>query len=563
MKGIDYKDFKKVSSDKKSTVLRHSKGHELKIAHNALSSNHKAALDKLPVMMAEGGETDNSVSTKEAAPVQIYVGGQPAAPQAQQPVVEQAQSNREEQAAEAQAQSAHKFGMPPAMVKGINQYPVPEAQKTLAPQAPVPQQTLAPARGPSATPAQPVPEQPMAAAESAIEPAPAAAPEQSEYQKSYADYKQEHQTEFAQQDAAFNQDLTNGHIQPKTYHDLFAKKDTLGKIGAIFGLMVSGAGAGLTHQPNAVLQMMDNQIKQDLEAQMKSKDNAQNFLKINQQQQVNMAQIEQLKHVGKLTDAQAQAEITKANLNAFTLSQLQANRAALHNQTQMVAKMPEGPMKEQAKQALAMMGTAVTNENANLADIASSKMALMSQLGMGGSGDTTALRMMGMKDLAENIEHKTIPGVGRATRDVPEAKRAEIQAMDTLDYKVKDILKFAKENKGSLNPNVLSKGAQKAEELINFYNQSIEGGALTEGRLGWFKEQIKKNPTSIFQDILGNNAKLKEIMESNASRRDIALKGLGIKTPEHKDQHQQAMEWAAKNPDDPRAKRILQLNGRE
>lgn len=79
------------------------------------------------------------------------------------------------------------------------------------------------------------------------------------------------------EDMAFHQDLNNGQIQPETYHSLFAKKDTLGKIGTLFGLLLSGAGSGLAHQPNAVMDMMDNQIKNDLEAQKTNQGNKLNW----------------------------------------------------------------------------------------------------------------------------------------------------------------------------------------------------------------------------------------------------------------------------------------------
>lgn len=66
---------------------------------------------------------------------------------------------------------------------------------------------------------------------------------------------------------ALGNDISTGKITPKTYHDLYESKSTLGKIGTLFGLMLSGAGSGLTHQPNAVLGMMNDTINRDLDAQ--------------------------------------------------------------------------------------------------------------------------------------------------------------------------------------------------------------------------------------------------------------------------------------------------------
>src|SRR3954469_15687420 len=56
--GIDFSRFKKVSSDKVSTTLRHNQGHEIKVAHKPLSPKFKEQLDRLPMYMAEGGDTE-------------------------------------------------------------------------------------------------------------------------------------------------------------------------------------------------------------------------------------------------------------------------------------------------------------------------------------------------------------------------------------------------------------------------------------------------------------------------------------------------------------------------
>ncbi len=93
------------------------------------------------------------------------------------------------------------------------------------------------------------------------------------------------------EDDAMAQDLASGHIEPKTYADLYNSKDTLGKIGTMFGLIAGGVGSGLTGQPNALLKMMDKTIDRDLDSQKTSASNRQNFYKIRQQQYLNQAQI--------------------------------------------------------------------------------------------------------------------------------------------------------------------------------------------------------------------------------------------------------------------------------
>lgn len=88
-------------------------------------------------------------------------------------------------------------------------------------------------------------------------------------------------------------DIASGAIQPKTYKDLFADKGTLGKIGTIFGLMLSGAGSGLTGQSNALLDMMNKQIENDLQAQKENKSGARNFISLEAQRRLQKAQVEQ------------------------------------------------------------------------------------------------------------------------------------------------------------------------------------------------------------------------------------------------------------------------------
>jgi hypothetical protein len=99
------------------------------------------------------------------------------------------------------------------------------------------------------------------------------------------------QAEYMQHANQTSADLANGHIQPETYSDLFAHKSTLGKIGTLFGLMLSGAGSGLAHQPNMLMDMMNKEIDRDLDAQKSSALNAQNILRINQQDALNKTNI--------------------------------------------------------------------------------------------------------------------------------------------------------------------------------------------------------------------------------------------------------------------------------
>lgn len=184
------------------------------------------------------------------------------------------------------------------------------------------------------------------------------------------------------------QDLMEGQIHPKTYGDLFASKDTLGKIGTMFGLLLGGAGSGLTGQPNALLKMMDKTIERDLDAQKTSAANRQNFYKIRQQQVMNEAIVKRYAAENGLTRAQAKEVLAKAgmadlelgqakqvlgdmgggltpaeNVKVDTLTTMDGQLSALHQLDSRVQGMPESPQKQNAVSALQWMANEVINKD--------------------------------------------------------------------------------------------------------------------------------------------------------------------------------------------------------
>lgn len=427
--------------------------------------------------------------------------------------------------------------------------PAPEPAPSPSPSpAPMVSEQMAPEQAdtaPEAVKPEPVAQQPEKPVEQPAE-QPVEQPKKTPLE-AFQEHKDASAQELFPEAQAFQADLDNGHIQPKTYSDLFAKKDTLGKIGTLFGLLVGGAGSGLSGQPNALLEMMNKEIERDLDAQKQSVVNKQNYLKINQNNIYN----------------RAQAGLTKveADTKAYALARVQMNYAALHNLAVNAMKLPPGPQRDQAMNTLAMLNQSVQNENYNIIDRATTASALGKTM-FGGNGENTAIMKSGLmgpeaKEMGTDIEHKTIPGIpGRAARPIDKSDRDQVVAMKVLGDKVRDVLDFAKKHKGSINPNIIREGAQKSEELVNFYNQSL-GGALTGYKLPWLQQQIGKNPTSLFQDILGSNARLKEIERSNAQRMGTLLQSYGFKTEAPKAEQKSNEPVKSKS-----GKEIIQKNGK-
>jgi hypothetical protein len=358
------------------------------------------------------------------------------------------------------------------------------------------------------------------------------APDRTPIQQAQETPQQATSRELQQEAMNWEHDLVNQHVTPETYHDLFAKKDTLGKIGSLFGLLVAGAGSGLTHQPNAVIQMMDNEINRDLDAQKASKSNAQHFLQLNYQHELQQAQARGL-------DASAWSTRQDALNKAYALSRMQANLTGMHSLIKLVNQYPEGsPQRQQAQQALSIMYPQMTAENSNIADrYAAAKM--ISGAGSAAPGSEQAFQNRQHALIASGSPQASaqanqeaarhIPGVpGMASKDLTEDDRQTIVNHQILDNKLKDLISYAQQHKGSVNPAVLQQAAQKAHEATSFYNKTVDGLGMTPGRMNWLDEQIKKNPTSIIQQLLGNNQRLQEIENSNGTRMNLRLKNMGF-----------------------------------
>ncbi len=169
-----------------------------------------------------------------------------------------------------------------ALVKDLEDVPTEEEVSTPEEPAAETPDVEAPVAPAAAQPAAPVVQQPAA---------PAEIPEAEEQPPVVPKTPQQIGAERTQQDLQFWEDAEKGRVHPKTMADMFHEKGTLGKMGTLFGLMLAGAGSGLAHQPNALLEMMNKELDRDLDAQKHSKENAMNYFRLQQAHDINQAQI--------------------------------------------------------------------------------------------------------------------------------------------------------------------------------------------------------------------------------------------------------------------------------
>ncbi len=431
---------------------------------------------------------------------------------------------------------------------GMNADPYQAPQPPVAPQAQPVESTQQEAPTPASPAAAPQPQAPA--------PAPVKPP-------SLISNPADVAAQFKAENAAWGTDLQQGHITPETYESLFAKKDTLGKIGTIFGLMMSGAGSGLTHQPNAMLEMMNKQISNDFDAQKESATNARNYYQLNMQHQKQMSDIKKQDYDNALTQAQTlqvpiQSQLYKAQTRAFdaetaikarTNSMLNMNSAALQSLVDEVNKSPPGsPERANAEQKLALVATAVNNENYSLIDRGVAQIAFMhavtganggaSGVGQGDTDekqfqkDQLLLRMNGHKDLADDNESKHIPGIpGKASAALPEEVKTKVQSGKELIEVLNRLEAFTNKHAGTLpdspkNVAIINQGRTLADSARRAYQQAQFGGVFRDSEKG-FIDQAIPDPTQFLPEAR-TLSKIKTIQSEAQQRTNSLLKSRGL-----------------------------------
>lgn len=335
--------------------------------------------------------------------------------------------------------------------------------------------------------------------------------------------------ELMTEDKNLKADLDNGHITPLHYSDLFSKnadgsdRSTMGKVGTLFGLMLSGMGSGLSHQPNMLMSMMDNEIKRDLEAQQNSTSNKQNLLRINQQALLNKAQ------TGVLTEDMK----AKALANTY----MQENRFNLDNLVRQNNKLPEGSKERMAgDQLLAILSQGVEKKNMSIAAQTGMASALRNMtFGQNGQMNTTAMKsgMLGpeMQKMGEDIETKSIPGfAGQATASLQPGEKAELRSGAVFDSAIKDLISWTKSHPKGAIPGTPEDqmGRAVAGIVQGKLREATNGGVYKSGEQDFINKLIPEDPTKAFNTyrVL---PRIQAVQKEMASQTDAKAKSYGLK----------------------------------
>lgn len=568
MKGLNLSKFKKVSDSDSHAIFRHENGSELKIAKAGLSPKMRQGLAELPVHRADGDPDGTPSSLKAPAedngtpqslqqpsaqpspqsPVNININSGPTPQQGpQQPQMRDADGGIQTPEGKPGVMDRMKqwYADNEDQIKGYfdpNNAAKPDQfgnAANSAPPVPATPGGQVAANGPGLQGAAPPPgaqdpnaasqgQPPMVQAAPAPMPQPSSGMPQNPQQQKYQDTM----NKLMDESNAVMADYKNGHITPETYHDLFAKKDTLGKIGTVFGLMLSGMGSGLTGQPNAVMGMMDRQIQNDLEAQKNTKEGQRNFLNLSHQM---LAAQSQSKHLDMETAIQAR---TLANMNA--------NQAALHHLVELSKQYPVGsPQWHQAQQTLTMLSQGVQSENYRLADRAAAASAYYSTIfggqGQGGGADDqTGQRLQAMRmfapEKAKELEERYVPGIGVSSVKVPDNVRQEMASKQNLIKTATDLMDYSKTHSNIIPGTPEYRyGVAKSMAVQQQVREGMLGTVFRESEKPLLEKFVNENPAGAFK-AFNTQPKLRAILDNAQMSLNTTKKMYGF--PESSGQQQ-------------------------
>lgn len=320
---LDLSKFKKISSDKKITVLRHEDGHEIRLAHNALSDKVRNQLDSLksevnvprrkilPKKMADGGEVEDAPSDMDSSGPDNQGGFQTVDTPKQGPlqaerVLEQDQESMPKIPAEDDQAGLLGSSIPPQEPQDAGLAAQAQEDSSTPPPPSVQSQGVSP------TPTlgssyekqlKGIDQQANASAQMAMD-----------QSKIHADAIKNQQQAIGHYQASYNalnkerldhiKDVKANRIDPEAYWKNHSK------VNAAIGIMM--AGFNPTNRPNGVVEYLNKQIDDNIKSQEANLNSEHSLLKANMQQ------------FGNLKDATNMTRIMQADLVTHQLQEAAA-----------------------------------------------------------------------------------------------------------------------------------------------------------------------------------------------------------------------------------------------
>jgi hypothetical protein len=569
---LNTKQWKKVKADDSYTYFQDSKRNELKIAHTTLSPKYRADLAALPIHMADGGEAKKEdeeikdIELKDPDPEEKtpeYRGLEPLPASTPPPEMNSPQDNPFMQS-QVPGQDQFKQQMASAPQSSIGGAATADA----LPQAPAAAQPT-PVSLASDTPASTVPltgEQPapvaaapkdeltqakdaqaqqmtgMAMEEAAI--AKQAKAEQAAAQQSFK-MQQHIASEFEQQNnklmqeqMSIYQDMKDGHIDPeRVWHE----RSTAGKVATIVGIIASGWGAGLSGQENQAIKMLNQEIDRDVDAQKANLSHKGNMLAaISNQMGSLRAGTEMMRNIQVGMAASKMQEAAAAAKDPLAKARLMQNMGIL--QQQFLATN----QKIAAQMTVDKLSAAANSDPSKASEL------------------LNAMRKVN-PEAAKALEEKYVDGMGFArTAEGAKELRETVGAKNDVDSGVKRLLEINKISGKSMSPSLRAESEAISTGLMGPLRHMMGMKTLTESDIVLLDKMLK-DPTHMTSLAASNRVTLETLMKRMDQGLAAKAQANGISykpAPSTEDKQKEFTAWAKANPNDPRAKKILQLQGK-
>lgn len=493
---FDLNKFKKVNSDRHTTTLRHPDGHDIKIAHKALSPKMRKELMDMP-----GHEQDG---------VQHFADGGMSEPQASiMPSEEQMIMQEANQVNQPQPEAAPQVASAEVM---------PEQPQQQMAAAPAPKEDLMGYDAYQKNTMEGVNEQKQGINLGAKAQAQQAQLEDkflkdsADAQKALMETHQQHTNDLEQENAHFMDDLNKKHIDPNHF---WADKSTGQKLATGVGLILGGFAAGTNGGHNPVMENLNKQIDRDIESQKMNMGKTENLLSLN------------MKRMGNMNDAMS---LTKAmQLDILSNNLKQAAAKATSQQARANALMEAGKLDVQSaglRQSIAKNKT--ISEFMQHANNDPSKIpAVLSAIDSVDPHRGAELREM------------YVPGVGMADKKVPHEIVNKIIAGKDLQDKIADLRAFSKGKSGfwnQWNPQDKQLAEQKTKMLMDAYRQAKAQGVFKASEAEFDAAIIPQNPLSFYQSVVnGNNSRYEALQQNALHEQNNLLRGYGLKPQKSRD----------------------------
>lgn len=354
---------------------------------------------------------------------------------------------------------------------------------------------------------------------------------EAEYQKHFDSLEKERQ--------AFTQAIQDNEIRPDQYWT--GGKNGEGshsKIASAIGIIL--AGFNPTSQPNAAIKMLQYQMDKSMEAQIHNLGKQKTLLEAN------------LRQFGNLKDA---TEMTRLMMNDAATQELQ-----------LAAAKSQSPMaKAAAQQAIGQLQMSAAPQAQQFA-----MQRAMMGLAQNGNDPASIDHMLGYMrvinpQMAKSMEERYVPGIGMASVPIPDSARQNIAAHKTVNDTMNQVLQFAKQHHGTLDPKLRSQASTLMNQLQSQIRVAEQQGVYKESEANFMAKTLGDSPASFLANY-NTVPKIKQLQQLKAQELHNTLSQYGLKDPQMKMGGQQqsqeaAAAWAKANPTDPRAKTILQHLG--